>query len=180
MTQNYQRLRPSLLVARADSPYIKMSYGEAILLQAEAKVRYGIGTESAESLYRKAVEAGILQFSIYGEEGTVAESVAKAYADSLPFSEADALELINTQLWLSYMFNPFEAWANTRRTNGLPERYAKYYNYYPTVNTTDGQLPRRLAYPATEQTRNKANYEEAVSRLDGGDVWTSRVWWDCE
>lgn len=109
VTQNYQRLRPSLLVARADSPYIKMSYGEAILLQAEAKVRYGIGTESAESLYRKAVEAGILQFSIYGEEGTVAESVAKAYADSLPFSEADALELINTQLWLSYMFNPFEA-----------------------------------------------------------------------
>lgn len=180
VTQNYQRLRPSLLVARADSPYIKMSYGEAILLQAEAKVRYGIGTESAESLYRKAVEAGILQFSIYGEEGTVAESVAKAYADSLPFSEADALELINTQLWLSYMFNPFEAWANTRRTNGLPERYAKYYNYYPTVNTTDGQLPRRLAYPATEQTRNKANYEEAISRLDGGDVWTSRVWWDCE
>lgn len=178
VTQHYQRLRASLLVAAADSPYIKMSYAEVLLLQAEAAVRYGIGTETPENLYRKAVKAGIMHYSLWG--ANIDETAAEAYASSLAFTQGSELDLINTQLWIDYVFNPFEAWANTRRTDGLPSKYVKYYNYYPTVNTTAGQMPRRLPYPATEQTRNNDNYREAVSRLAGGDVWTERVWWDCE
>lgn len=176
--QHWQRLRPSMLIAAADSPYIKMSYAEMLLLQAEAKVRWGIGEASAESLWRRAVESAVMQFGIFGAK--VEPAKAKEYANSLEYVKGQELELINTQLWLEYMFNPFEAWANVRRTDGLPEKYAKYYNYYPTVNNTGGNMPRRLAYPATEQTRNKTNYDEAVSRLSGGDVWTERVWWDCK
>lgn len=179
VTQHYQRLRPAIKIAAADSPYIKMSYAEILLLQAEAKVRYDIGEESAESLYRKAITAGITHYNLWGY--ATDEGAAKAYASTVEYSEDNALEYINTQLWLEYVCNPFEAWANTRRTNGLPERYAQYYNYYPTANTTGGQMPRRLAYPATEQTRNKENYDEAVARLSSGtNVWTDRVWWDCE
>lgn len=177
VSQHWQRLRVTPLIAAANSPYIKMSYAEVLLLQAEAMSRYGVGTESVENLYRKAIKAGIMQFTLWG--ANVTESDASTYSKLAPFSKESELELINTQLWINYVFNPFEAWANTRRT-GLPEKYTKYYNYYPTVNGTGGQMPRRLPYPATEQTRNEANYKEVVSRLEGGDVWTSRVWWDCE
>lgn len=178
VSQHWQRLRATPLIGAADSPYIKMSYAEVLLLQAEAASRYGVGTESVENLYRKAIKAGILQYSMWGAD--VKESDADNYSKLAPFSAASELEFINTQLWIDYVFNPFEAWANTRRTDGLPEKYTKYYNYYPTVNGSNGQMPRRLPYPATEQTRNEMNYTDAVSRIIGGDVWTGRVWWDCE
>ncbi len=178
VSQHWQWLRPSTLIAAADAPYIKMSYAEVLLLQAEAKVRYGIGETSAEELYREAIDAGCRQFSLFGAD--IDEAETSRYAASQTLEAGQELELINTQLWLQYMFNPIEAWSNTRRTDGLPERYAKYYNYYPTVNTTGGTMPRRLPYPATEQTRNSVNYQEAVDRMGGTDVWTSRVWWDCE
>ncbi len=178
VSQHWQWLRPSTLIAAADAPYIKMSYAEVLLLQAEAKFRYGIGDRSAEDLYKEAVEAGCRQFSLFG--ATIDDAAVKSFAESQDLEAGQELELINTQLWLQYMFNPVEAWSNTRRTDGLPARYAKYYNYYPTVNTTGGEMPRRLPYPATEQTRNAVNYQDAVSRMGGTDVWTTRVWWDCE
>lgn len=176
--QHWQRLRPSLLVAAASAPYIKMSYAEILLLQAEAKYRYNIGDKSAEELYQAAIEAGCRQFSLFG--ATIDNDRVSEYAASRSLEAGQELELINTQLWLQYIFNPVEAWSNTRRTNGLPEKYTRYYNYYPTVNMTGGEMPRRLPYPATEQTRNEANYKEAVERMGGEDVWTNRVWWDCE
>jgi hypothetical protein len=45
---------------------------------------------------------------------------------------------------------------------------------------TNGTIPRRFTYPSSESQSNSANYQEAVSRLSGGDKMTSRVWWDVE
>ncbi|MGM9785652.1 MAG: SusD/RagB family nutrient-binding outer membrane lipoprotein [Candidatus Cryptobacteroides sp.] len=178
VSQHFQRLRASTLISSADAPYIKMSYAEVLLLQAEAKVRYGIGSESAESLYKKAIEAGCKQFTLF--KADVDNTKVSQFVAAQSLATGQELELINTQLWLQYIFNPLEAWANTRRTDGLPEKYAKYYNYYPTVNTTSGNMPHRLPYPATEQTRNQDNYNMAVERLRGTDDWNQRVWWDCK
>ncbi|HEY0610525.1 MAG TPA: SusD/RagB family nutrient-binding outer membrane lipoprotein, partial [Chitinophaga sp.] len=41
-----------------------------------------------------------------------------------------------------------------------------------------GIIPRRQPYPVTEPSLNPTHYAEAVGRLNGGDTWTSRVWWD--
>ena len=178
VSQHYQRLRPSTLICKADAPYIKMSYAEMLLFQAEAKVRWNIGSTDAQTLYRNAIVAGCKQFTLFG--ATVSDSDASSYAQSKTLTSGEELELINTQLWLQYMFNPMEAWANMRRTDGMPTKYAKYYNYYPSVNSTNGEYPHRLPYPSTEQTRNEDNYNEAIARMGGTDTWTSRVWWDCK
>ena len=43
---------------------------------------------------------------------------------------------------------------------------------------TNGEIPRRFRYPSKESQDNAANYEAAVSRLSGGDHFSSRIWWD--
>jgi hypothetical protein len=35
-----------------------------------------------------------------------------------------------------------------------------------------------MIYLSTEILTNPINYKAAVARLQGGDVLTSRVWWD--
>ncbi|WP_347155841.1 SusD/RagB family nutrient-binding outer membrane lipoprotein, partial [Parabacteroides merdae] len=50
-------------------------------------------------------------------------------------------------------------------------------NPYPNADT-NGEIPRRFRYPSKESQDNAANYEAAVSRLSGGDHFSSRIWWD--
>ncbi|MFA5229556.1 MAG: SusD/RagB family nutrient-binding outer membrane lipoprotein, partial [Candidatus Paceibacterota bacterium] len=85
-----------------------------------------------------------------------------------------ALEQINMQLWVGHTFNPFEAFANWRRTN-VPE--ITFLNYDPTRNQSNGMTPRRILYPLEEQIKNEDNYREATDRVPGYD-WTIGVWWD--
>ena len=45
-------------------------------------------------------------------------------------------------------------------------------------NVTNGTIPRRMIYPVTEVSNNPAGYAAGVASLTGGDLLTSRVWWD--
>ena len=81
----------------------------------------------------------------------------------------------HTQFWLATVMNEYEAWCNWRRT-GYPELTPTNY----PGNATGGTIPRRLAYPPGEKVTNEKNYNDAVSRLQGGDVLTGRMWWDKE
>ena len=91
-----------------------------------------------------------------------------------------ALEEINKQIWILHFMDPIEAWSNLRRTDGMPTAYCKWYNRYPSENQSNGQRPLRLTYPIEEQSKNAANWQEAVDRMGGSDDWTVPVWWDVQ
>ena len=78
------------------------------------------------------------------------------------------------QIWVGHIFNPFEAFANWRRT-GIPE--IVFLNRDPARNQSGGKTPRRLLYPVEEQIKNPENYQAAIDRVPGYD-WTVGVWWD--
>ena len=65
-----------------------------------------------------------------------------------------------------------EGWADWRRT-GYP--ILTPVNY--TGNSTGGTIPRRLIYPLEQVTLDAAAYKAAVSHM-GGDLFTTKVWWD--
>jgi len=168
--QGYSRFNDNILSYTA--PNLVLTYAESEFLLADAAKRWGIGG-SAEDHYKNGVIAAITQLSVYGDASTISDGDAESYYNDHPYDDAIGLSQINTQFWLATVMNEYEAWSNWRRT-GYP---ALTPTKYPG-NVTGGTIPRRLAYPPSEKVTNQANYNDAVSRLQGGDLLTSRMWWD--
>ena len=85
------------------------------------------------------------------------------------------IQEINEQKWVALFPNGYEAYANYRRT-GYPVQGA--IEDVGLESETNGVLPRRLFYPATEAYDNATNYNAALQDLGGTDNWLKPVWWD--
>lgn len=158
-----------------NSPVIYLSYAESEFLHAEAIVR-GYVEGNAQLAYENGVFAACKQLELYPNASPITDSdIFDLLSErGVEYNEEDALELINTQKWISLIFDGFEAYANYRRT-GFPDITPGFAD-----GESGGEIPRRLRYPIREQVNNPVNYQIAVDRLTGGDQITSRVWWDVE
>ena len=159
-----------------------LTYAQQQLLLAEAAVR-GWVSGNAQTYYEQGVRAAMEQFSQYSSASALynqylTPSAIATYLQENPFNQSKALEQINTQYWITCFCDEYESFANWRRS-GYPELTPtqKASNPYPEC-ATDGSIPRRFRYPTTESQVNMTNYNDAVGRLDNGDSFTSRVWWD--
>jgi len=158
--------------ASRNTPFLHVSYSEAQLLLAEAAQR-GFITGTPSTYYNAGVEAGIKQYEAYGT-AAVDQAVIDAYLAANPLAAGTEIEQISSQLWVTYLFNSVEAYANWRRT-GFPVLDARS----PTLGETGGVVPLRLYYPNEELLRNEASYLDAISRINGGENdWLQPVWWD--
>ena len=160
-----------------NGPIFFLSYTETSLLLAEAKFRgWNVGSLSAQDYYQQGIAAALGTYSTFSASaGAIDAAAITAYASSQTLTAGKELELINTQLWLSEgsFLNFTEAWTNWRRS-GYPELTPVTY----PGQFANATIPRRHIYPTSESTTNSDNYQAAVGNLDGGDKWTSRVWWD--
>ena len=169
----YQYLQPSKWFMALDAPYVHMSYAEVEFLLAEAKLRGWDIPQTVSAHYEKALRASVEYLTVYGAPPVDAPVIDRFVSDNQLVSGRE-MEQINMQLWVGSVLNPFEAFANWRRTN-IPE--IQFLNYKPASNQSGGMTPRRLLYPVEEQVKNRNNYYEAISRVPGYD-WTVGVWWD--
>jgi len=158
-----------------DAPAIYMSFAEVEFLRAEA-ILLGWTSGDIKEAYESGITAACRQLSLYPNAEPIDEDDIEDYLEEndIEFDLSRAKEQINTQKWVVLLFDGFEAYANYRRS-GFPNLSPGF-----TDGETDGEIPRRLRYPRAERTNNELNYTEAVSRLDGGDVITARMWWDVE
>ncbi|WP_335964822.1 SusD/RagB family nutrient-binding outer membrane lipoprotein [Galbibacter sp. PAP.153] len=170
----YSLLRASKYIQAFDAPFINIGYAEVEFLLAEAAFRGWNVPGSAAEHYKNGLEASVRQWRIFGAE--VNESDVTAFSNANPLTPGQELMDINTQLWVLHILDPMEAWSNYRRS-GMPE--VTFHNYVPSLNQSNGQMPRRMEYPSQEAELNTSSYEEAVSRI-GEDDWLKRVWWDVE
>lgn len=169
----YQYLQPSNYISALDAPYVNMSYAEVELLLAEAAYRWGLGTGTVAEHWEKALRASVEMMTVYGAPA-VEEAQIQNFIAANALVSGKELEQINMQIWVGHLLNPFEAFANWRRT-GVPEII--FTNYQPERNQSNGMTPRRLCYPVEEQIMNPEHYMEAVDKVPGYD-WTVGVWWD--
>lgn len=88
-------------------------------------------------------------------------------------------ELINTQAWILHFTNPYECWANQRRS-GYPQLKSPAEYGYSNVLVDSQEIPVRLCYPRLEASYNKESYEEALARMGGENSWNTPVWWDID
>ncbi|MOA25068.1 Susd and RagB outer membrane lipoprotein [compost metagenome] len=100
-----------------------------------------------------------------GDNTGLAEFLAEP---SVAYNAADAFKQIAYQRWVHLYMNGYEAWAEWRRTG------------YPLLTAAGGTMgvPTRQAYPSSEFTLNKENYNKAKEALGGKDDLYGRVWWN--
>lgn len=177
----YQKMQPSKLLTDPASPYIHLTYAETEFYLAEAAIRgWNISTQTAKEHYKNGLKGAIRQWTLFGAQipdETYIDNFVEEQSLLLEQGTTEALEEINKQLWILYILDPIEAWSNIRRT-GIPSKYVQFYNVAPKENESNGERPSRMMYPIEEQTKNKANLEEALQRMGGTDDWTYHVWWD--
>ncbi len=155
-------------IRQQNSPANVVTYAQVLFSQAEA-AKLGWISGDAKALYESAIKASIQQW--IGAAATDAVVDAFLQQPDIKYDDAKALEQIATQKWVSLFYQGNEAWAEWRRTG--------YPVLTPASNPLNpsGQIPHRLAYPITEQTLNKVNYDKAVA-TQGADTQDTRVWWD--
>ena len=119
------------------------------------------------------------QMADFDPGSAIAGTAITDYLAANPFDPVRALEQINTQYWIASFLNGSEAWANFRRS-GFPVLTP---NPFPGKDLKRENFIRRLTYPNSEVSVNKANYDVAVARMRSqnngtGDDLDTRVWWD--
>jgi hypothetical protein len=116
-------------------------------------------------LYSAAITASMEQ------HGVAAADIATYLAQPrVVYNGATGLTQIAMQKWIALFGQGSEAWNDYRRTG--------WTTLTPGPAAITTEVPRRLTYPGTEQSFNKANLDAATARLSGGDDLTSRMWWD--
>ena len=93
------------------------------------------------------------------------------------------LEKIMTQKWIAAQHNSIEAWVDHRRT-GYPKLPYVYQNDsspdHGVIDDDDFLKRVPIFFGNGEQVNNPVGYEDAVSKLDGPDLISTRLWWDVD
>lgn len=172
---NYSQMNVNV-VASLTAPSFWVTYPEVSLLLSEAAHRgwIGGGGAAAQQYYENGIKADIKRYALYPKASMVSDEAIATFLAStgVAYTADKALELINTQLWIVYIRNGTQAWANFRRS-GYPALKPNLSN-----NLLNGGFVRRLSYPDYELAQNRANYMSAVSAIGGKDDLTARVFWD--
>lgn len=145
-----------------------VTYAQVLFSEAEA-AKLGWISGDAKALYESAIKASLEQWLGSAATATVVSTFLQQ--PDVAYNDAKALEQIATQKWVALFYQGNEAWSEWRRT-GYPALTPP-----PSPLNPSGQIPHRLAYPVTEQTLNKVNYDKAVA-AQGPDTQDTRVWWD--
>lgn len=143
-----------------------LDYSEVQFLLAEA-VERGFIAGTAATYYNNAVAASIEYWG-----GTPAEATAYLAESEVAYSSPQFKEKIGTQKWIALYNRGYDAWVEWKRLD------------YPALLPPSGgdvpaglTIPVRLIYPINEQTLNGAS-REAASAAIGGDLATTKVFWD--
>ena len=129
---------------------------------AEAAARgFSVGG-SASELYNEAVTLSM-------EEWEVDSADIVAYLVAHPYNAINWKKSIGEEAWIAMFNRGFEAWNFWRRTD--------FPKLDPAPSADHGYV-YRMPYPLGEKNNNKANVEAASSKITGGDVYSSKVFWD--
>jgi len=177
------------------TPYLWMTAAEVWLLRAEGALLNWQMKGTAKDLYEQGIRTSLSQHGLDAQadaylasthqpaayDGVYRSPSAAAPSDiTVAWDDAATtekkLERIITQKWIAMYPLGQEAWSEFRRT-GYPKLFPVVDNLSNGAVNTEIQV-RRLPFPESEYTGNKAEVEKAVKLLGGADTGGTRLWWD--
>lgn len=182
----------------SDSNLPWMHAAEAWFLQAEAKLRFGLGSAEVKDLYEEGIRTSFASAGVTGADsyiqstatpsttwvdprnnqninvGSMLSNLAIAWDNNA--NNNTKLERIMIQKWIALYPDGQEAWSEMRRT-GYPG-WIRISTYSYASGVSNNEMISRIQFPSTEFSNNSANAQEAVQLLGGQDNAGTRLWWD--
>lgn len=152
-----------------DFEALLVDYSEVEFLLAEAIERGYTVAGTAAQHYNAAITASILYWG-----GTASDATTYLAQPNVAYATAagNFKEKIGVQKWIALNNRGLDAWIEWKKFD------------YPVLSPPSGgsapvglQIPVRLIYPINEQTLNGENRAAAASAI-GGDLATTKLWWD--
>lgn len=151
------------------NPGVLFDYTETCFLLADAANRgFSVGG-TAEEYYKKGILAS-MQF--WGIANADAQTYLNRADVDFATATGTAKQKIAYQLWIAYYNRGFEAWTEYRRLD-----YPLLQAPSTAVDAAQGKVPVRNIYSIFDKTLNKENYEAAATAI-GGDLMTTKIFWD--
>ncbi|KLT68791.1 SusD/RagB family nutrient-binding outer membrane lipoprotein [Flavobacterium sp. ABG] len=151
------------------NPGVLFDYTETCFLLADAANRgFNVGG-TAEEYYTKGIEASM---KFWGVASTDMQTYLARPDVAFATATGTDKQKIAYQLWIAYYNRGFEAWTEYRRLD-FPILTAPV----SAVAEAEGKVPVRNIYSTSDKTLNKANYEAASAAI-GGDLMTTKIFWD--
>src|SRR5699024_5976118 len=161
-----------------NSNVIKIDYKEYLMEYAEVEFLLSEAKGWDQNHFEKGVKASMERWGVNTND-------IASFVNHLPTASE---ETVITQKWAALFMQPYEAWAEYRRT-GYPNKDiilipggqrklidGGTYTFEPKVGAGK-DLPSRLTYPTNLPQLNGENYEEAVNRMGGtDDIDTKLIW----
>jgi hypothetical protein len=145
-----------VMMTYAELQFVLAEAAEKGLVTGDAKTYYENGIHASFGFYALTTPAGYLTLPNVDYTGT----------------QAQKLEKIGTQKWVSLFYQGLEAWFDWKRTN--------YPTLAPAVdNQNNDKIPVRFIYPINEQALNAQSRSLAV-QTQGADDINTKVWWDMD
>ncbi|MDI5887515.1 MULTISPECIES: SusD/RagB family nutrient-binding outer membrane lipoprotein [Flavobacterium] len=140
---------------------------ETEFLLAEAAAR-GVAVGGTATIhYNTAITASMERWGV--DAANIATYLAQP---SVVYNAANWKKSIGEQAWIGLYNRGFEAWISWRRLD-FPVLVAPASTYNDIT-----KVPTRYTYPAGEQTVNAANVTAASALINGGDLLTTKIFWD--
>jgi len=184
---------------KADAKVVFLSWASTCFMQAEAKLKYGVGARSVQQYYESGIAASFAQYGLSPEQlatymskdGIKWNTDGKGISDYMQIYYADIhgagnpLEQIVKQRWISEYFNGFNQWTLERRTR-IMNFPPMFYNGSAGLEGSNNRFdfpPERLIYSINERTLNKNEYDKAIELLqaaspkgDRASRWGDNLW----
>lgn len=142
---------------------IILSYDEVEFLLAEA-IERGLIAGDASTHYYNAIMASIIYWG-----GTEADAENYSSQIAITYDPLNWKKSIGVQKYIALYGRGFEAWSSWRLLD--------YPDTFTRPEISGEPVPRRYLYGNDDGDVNSANYEAASSAM-GGDLKSSRVFWD--
>ncbi|MCD9856389.1 SusD/RagB family nutrient-binding outer membrane lipoprotein [Epilithonimonas sp. JDS] len=149
-------------IKRPSEPGILYNPTDVKFMLAEAAARnFNVGGTAA-TYYTEAITSSM-------NEWNVSAANTATFLASHPYDSANWQKSIGEAAWVAMYNRGIEAWNFWRRLD------------YPVLNnapTAEFGLVKRMPYPLNERNNNAANVAAAAAKINGGDRYSSRVFWD--
>lgn len=160
--------KPSAQMVNPTFPQIIIGYSEVEFLRAEAIERGWTVSGTAATHYNNGITASILWWG-----GSVADATTYLVDPRVNYATTPGnyKQKIGFQKWIALYNQPIQGWVEMRRLD------------YPNTSVVPAPVgaksgyPTRLPYSQGEQVLNPDSYTAAASAI-GGDLVTTKLWWD--